>query len=90
MIATLFGSIPISKTYYSDHIHIKYMPRYILCGEKTQIEDYLEDVEHVRNDMYARELYNRNYKRFRLLGSKPICTVVGEKIYGINNEEIEK
>jgi len=76
LTATLYGFVPVSKTYYSDHTHIKYLPWLIFAGKNSQKREFLRKIEHVRDDMYTRELYRRNYHRFY---KNPICTVDGEE-----------
>ena len=73
-LATWFAFIPVSKTYYSDHVYTKYIPRIMFVGDRIKEEEYLKIVDHVRRDCYLRELYGRNYHCWML--RKPICTVI--------------
>ena len=76
-IGILYGLVPVSKTYYSDHIHVKYLPSFIFADSCFQKEEYLKRIKHVRDDMYHRELYSRNYHRW--IGRNPTITVDGDK-----------
>ena len=78
LTVTLIGSSPVSKTYYSDHVHIKFIPRIMFMNDADKQEEYLKRVEYSRHDAYARVLYARNYHRW--VWRKPLCTVVGDHI----------
>ena len=73
---TWFGFVPASKTYYSDHVHVKYIPRLMFKTDYDKEGDYLDSIKHARHDKYVREFYTRNYHRW--IGKKPRCTVVGD------------
>ncbi len=72
-LTTLFGSIPVSKTYYSDHIYVKYIPRIMFVNDEYKKEEYLKSIKYMRHDLYPRVLYGRNYHRW--LWRDPICRV---------------
>jgi hypothetical protein len=76
---TTIGYIPVSKTFYSDHVYVKYVPRIMFVDDKDKQEEYLKLIENSRKDKYARQLYGRNYHRW--LWRKPLCTVVGSQVY---------
>ena len=77
----LLGSMPVSKTYYSDHVYVKYIPRIMFASEKRKQEEYLKSIDISRKDKYARVLYSRNYHRLLPL-KRPLCTVVGDYVCG--------
>ncbi len=81
-LTTWFGSIPVSKTYYSDHVHVKYIPGIMFVDDEGKESEYLRSIRHARDDHYPRELYSRNYRRW--LWRKPLCTVVGDKLESRN------
>ena len=76
LAGVLLGLTPVSKTYYSDHVYVKYIPRIMFLNDEEKKKNYLMSVEHSRHDDYARELYARNYRRW--FWRKPSCIVVGE------------
>lgn len=78
-ISSVYAMIPVSKTYYSDHVYVKYIPWFIFADDESQKEEYLKNVEYTKKDMYPRELYSRNYHRLWFLKKKALC-VVGDRI----------
>jgi len=76
--AALIGSFPVTKTYYSDHVYVKYAPRMMFMNDVTKEEEYLKRIGEDRYDYYPRELYSRNYHRW--LRRKPMCTISGEEM----------
>lgn len=70
--------MPVSKTYYSDHVYVKYLPFFFFAKAEDQKKEYLKNVSHIQHDMYTRELYSRTYLRWF---KKPTCTVVGDNVF---------
>jgi len=76
-VATWFGSIPMSRTYYSDHVYVKYIPILMFVSDAEKRLQFEKSVEHVRQDMYPRALYARSYHYW--VGRDPLCSVVGNE-----------
>lgn len=73
-LTTWFGSIPVSKTYYSDHTYVKYIPILMFVGDLDKRRQFEKSVDNVRKDRYPRELYARNYHRW--FWRDPLCSVI--------------
>jgi hypothetical protein len=86
LTVALIGSFPVTKTYYSDHVYVKYVPRMMFMNDMAKEEEYLKSIKYTRDDEYPRELYSRNYHRW--IRRKPICTIIGDILrnkYGVHH-----